>query len=89
MKVWIVEGEHHVVPGRIVKVCASKELAEMKAVELVDIIRKDADLPADATADDWPIKLEEAANVLNEVNTHDDDYSTPYVDISAHEVIDG
>jgi hypothetical protein len=87
-KVWIVEGEHHVVPGRIVKVCATKELAELKAVDLIDVIRADADLPPDTTADDWPIKLEEAQNVLNDVRGHDDEYSTPYVDISEHEVIE-
>ncbi|BAR61913.1 hypothetical protein ACFLEY_22265 [Bradyrhizobium sp. YCK136] len=88
MKVWIVEGVHHVVPGRIVKVCATEELAELEAVDLINIIRKDADLPEDTTADDWPIKLEEAQEVLNDVRGHDDEYVTPNVDISEHEVIE-
>jgi hypothetical protein len=34
MKVFIVECEHYTVPGRVVKVCATKELAELEATAL-------------------------------------------------------
>ncbi|MGX9944925.1 hypothetical protein ACTG4Q_20905 [Bradyrhizobium denitrificans] len=88
VKVWIVEGVHHVVPGRIVKVCATEELAELEAVTLVDIIRADADLPADATADDWKAKLDEAREVLDDVCNHEEEYSPPFVEITDHEVIE-
>lgn len=82
MKVWIVEGEHHSVPGIIVKVCASRTLADLEAVVLVNVIRKDLGFEPDCTPDDWEDKLEEvktdAADLYNEM---------PSVEISEHEVI--
>jgi hypothetical protein len=89
MQVWIVEGAHHFTPGLIVKVCATQDLAEQEAASLVNIIRKEADLKDDAWVKDWPLKLEEAQEILNEVHGHlEDEYSTPYVDISGpHGVI--
>jgi hypothetical protein len=84
VKVWIVEGEHHYVPGVIVKVCASKTLADLEAVALVNIIFNDLinDEKPNVTVDNWEDELE-AAKV-----TYIDHYnSEPRVEVTEHEVI--
>lgn len=85
MKIWIVEGEHHYVPGIVVKVCASKPLADREAAELVQVILNDLidDEKPKVTADNWEAELE-AAKV-----TYIDHYnSEPRVEVSEHEVIE-
>ncbi|TYO65468.1 hypothetical protein FXV83_16160 [Bradyrhizobium hipponense] len=84
MKVWIVEGEHHSVPGIIVKVCASKTLADLEAVALVNIILNDLidDEKIEVTVDNWEEELEDA-----KVAYVDHFNSMPRVEISEHEVI--
>lgn len=83
-KVWIVEGEHHYVPGIVVKVCASKTLADLEAVELVNIILNDLidDEKTEVTVDNWESELENA-----KVAYADHFNSMPRVEISEHEVI--
>jgi hypothetical protein len=83
MKVWIVEGEHHAVPGIIVKVCASKTLADLEASDLVGIIVNDVAGGCEGiTPDNWERRLEEAvveyADLFN---------SMPRVEVSEHKVI--
>lgn len=82
MKVWIVEGEHHIVPGLIVKVCASKTLADLEAVAIVKIILKDLGGAADVHPDNWEQVLEERTV---EYADHYDEM--PRVEITEHEVI--
>lgn len=84
MKVWIVEGEHHSTPGIIVKVCASKTLADLEAVALVKIILSDLidDEEIEVTVDNWEDELEAAT-----VAYADHFSSMPRVEVSEHEVI--
>lgn len=85
MKVWIVEGEHHYVPGIVVKVCASKTLADLEALELVKIILNDIvdeEEAVNATVDNWEDELERM-----KVAYADHFNSMPRVEISEHEVI--
>lgn len=82
MKVWIVEGEHHVVPGIIVKVCASKTLADLEAVALVKIILNDLGGADDVHPDNWEERLEEW-----KVQYADHYNEMPRVEISEHKVI--
>jgi hypothetical protein len=87
VKVWIVEGEHHECPGRIVKVCASKTLADLEAVQLVNIILRDLfddedDQVPNVTIDNWVEELEKA-----KVAYADHFNSMPSVEVDEHEVI--
>jgi hypothetical protein len=81
-KVWIVEGDHHVVPGLVVKVCASKTLADLEAVALVKIILHDLGGGQDVTIDNWEESLEAA-----KVEYADHYNEMPRVEISEHDVI--
>lgn len=56
-KIWIVEDKHPVVPGRIVKVCATKARAEQKAIELTNLMPRQGRL-AKATIDNWEAFIE-------------------------------
>jgi hypothetical protein len=87
--VWIVEGAHHIVPGRVVKVCATKDLADLEATALVNIILKDVrdDNEPLATAADWEDKLEGAKTTIADLYGCEDDFAEPFVEISEHEVI--
>lgn len=82
MTVWIVEGEHHIVPGLIVKVCASKTLADLEAVALVKIILKDLGDETDVRPDNWEECLEAA--MVDYIDHYNEE---PRVEISEHEVI--
>lgn len=80
---WLVEGEHHGVPGRITKVCATREAADREAAELVTMLCKD-NLNRVATPQDWPA-------ALSEHQTHMTDRYEPdelgYVEVNAVELI--
>lgn len=84
MKVWIVEGEHHSTPGIIVKVCASKVLADKEASALVMIIVNDLAGGCEGiTPDNWERRLDEA--VVEYAGYYN---SMPRVEVSEHEVIE-
>lgn len=59
-KIWIVQGTHWHVPGTVMKACVSAIAAAACAAELVNDLRGEVDLPADATASDHEAKLQEA-----------------------------
>ncbi len=59
-KVWIVQGEHWFDPGRLMEARASAAAAADLAAEWVNMLRKDVDLPEDATGADHEEKLVEA-----------------------------
>lgn len=85
MKVWIVEGEHHYVPGIVVKVCASKTLADLEALDLVKIILNDIvddEEEINLTVDNREAELERV-----KVAYADHFNSMPRVEISEHEVV--
>jgi hypothetical protein len=89
-KVYIVEGAHHYVPGRVVKVCATKDLADLEATALVNIILNDVrddDEPLATTAD-WEDKLEGAKATIADLYGCQDDFVEPFVEISEHQVIE-
>lgn len=89
MKVWILEGQHHTVPNRIVKVYASRDLAVKDAVALANIILKDIRDEDDppATADDWEERLEDARTTMGDLYGCDEDFVETSVEISEHELI--
>lgn len=59
MNVYHIEAEHYNVPGRPFNVRCTMVEAYIEAASYVNIMRKDAELPADATPDNWRAKLEE------------------------------
>lgn len=58
MNVYIVQGEHQYVPGRLLYVLASDTAAHTKAAELLNLMLADAGMPADATRVTWEERLE-------------------------------
>jgi len=59
-KVWLVEGEHHAVPGRITELCATAAGADREAAIMVELLIGDGKRVADS---DWreALKRYEAA----------------------------
>jgi hypothetical protein len=83
VKVWIVEGEHHSTPGMIVKVCASKDLADKEAADLVMIIVNDLAGGCEGISpDNWERRLDEA--VVEYAGHYN---CMPRVEVSEHKVI--
>jgi hypothetical protein len=58
--VFIVEGEHWHTPGRLMKVCATQEIAQHEALSLVNILRSDVDLPPETEPENLEKALEQA-----------------------------
>lgn len=60
MKVWLVEGEHYIVPGMVRKLFATKKLADIEATNLVNIITgfKDGEEAREATPENWSMILD-------------------------------
>lgn len=68
-KVYLVEAEHWFIGGTPRKAFATRELANVEAASLVNMLRKDVDplkevgMPATATPSNWEEKLQEARKV--------------------------
>jgi hypothetical protein len=80
-RMFIVEAEHYSVPGRLVSAHATHESAIKKAVELANIILKDAGAKKPATAQDYEARIEALSDRKVE-----NGLSPCYVDISEHAV---
>ncbi len=81
-KIFLVEGAHWSVPGNIVKMCATQGIAQREALALVNLMRTELELPAEAN----PSRYEEALEEVKEYRNESD--FQPYVDISVYDVID-
>lgn len=82
--IWLISAEHWYVPGFIQKAFTSRALADEEAADLVRIMQKDAEMPADATAADWSTKFEEMKATLANQEAGD-----CYVEVSELPLIDG
>jgi len=76
MMTYIVEAEHHTVPGRIVKVCASMDRAQTEAVNLTKLLIGPSG-EWRVTPTNWERTIEKlqeehgAAHCYVEITTHD------------------
>lgn len=66
MKVYVLEATHWYVPSHLVKIFATKALADVEAAARVNMLRDDVNglydssLKPDATAKNWDAKLQQA-----------------------------
>lgn len=75
MKTFVVLAEHPIVPGIVVKVRSTQELATKAAVELTDIMWHDAGKKTKTNASNWEKRLE----LLQ------DDYGAAHCYVEIHE----
>lgn len=66
MKVYVVLADHWEVAGTVTRVFASKEGASNECAALVNIMLKDSELAEDATAENWPDRLETLQDIHDE-----------------------
>lgn len=78
MNVWVVEAEHPMTPGRIVKVCASRDKAVRMAIEFTDLMPQRGKKKK-AAPDNWESIVEKVQD------EHGAQYC--YVEITPHEVL--
>jgi hypothetical protein len=81
MAVHLIEAEHWSVPGLMVKICATEEIAQREALSVLNLMRDDVDLGA---ATDFEAGMEELTEAVQDKFGAGEDF---YISVSDHELI--